>query len=146
MTTEFLWNSSKLHDPCSVLLFIRSFTFLSNNTSIALIGRNPFRACFYKNEETTKLEIWHHLTQNMMMTNIFLKSKICSDCSVGFFKQCQYWKQTVCFVFKWGSPFELQWAPEWESRQTRELCQSPLLEFLTPTGCSIPNFYTPGLF
>ena len=34
-----------LHDQCSVLLFIRLFTFLTNNTSLALIGRNPFRAC-----------------------------------------------------------------------------------------------------
>jgi hypothetical protein len=36
-----------LHDQCFVLLFIRLFTFLTNNTSLALIGRNPFRACFY---------------------------------------------------------------------------------------------------
>ena len=36
-----------LHDQCSVLLFIRLFTFLTNNPSLALIGRNPFRACFF---------------------------------------------------------------------------------------------------
>ena len=35
-----------LHDQCSVLLFIRLFTLLTNNTWLVLIGRNPFRACF----------------------------------------------------------------------------------------------------
>ena len=35
-----------LHDQCSILLFIKSFTFFTNNTLLALIGRNPFRACF----------------------------------------------------------------------------------------------------
>ena len=38
-----------LHDQCSVLLFIKSFTFFTNNTLLALIGRNPFRACFLPN-------------------------------------------------------------------------------------------------
>ena len=56
-----------LHDQCSVLLFIRLFTFLTNNPSLALIGRNPFRACFHSNSHSIML--WSTSLLNAPLTS-----------------------------------------------------------------------------
>ena len=63
-----------LHDQCSVLLFIRLFTFLTNNPSLALIGRNPFRACFFL-FSAFHIKSWRkHKSCTLLLLLLLLKS------------------------------------------------------------------------
>ena len=66
----------KLHEQCSVFLFIRLFTFLTNNTSLALIGRNPFRACFQKKRQENSLKKSRHMTSKNNLSHCAAQHKI----------------------------------------------------------------------
>ena len=59
-----------LHDQCSVHLFIRLFSFLTNNTSLALIGRNPFRACFFNFHFLFRSRIYNRGPHNLVEVNL----------------------------------------------------------------------------
>ena len=65
-----------LHDQCSVLLFIKSFTFFTNNTLVALIGRNPFRACLSCSAHTNNQYKSRIFTTKLLFTFwVFLQSE-----------------------------------------------------------------------